>query len=71
MERRKAYTEAIKTIMAQGKELEAIKDLFSIYEDRMRKIKSDKATLLACVKAIEKINRHKNEAIDALCDWEG
>lgn len=66
-----SYTEAIMTIVRYGKEFQAIEELLRFVERKNEKIKKENATMFSCLKAIKKINRQKNEAIDALCDWEG
>lgn len=65
------YMEAIMTIVRYGKEFQAIEELLRFVEIKNEKIEKDNATMSSCLRAIGKINKGKNEAIDALCDWEG
>lgn len=64
------YTEAIMTIVRYDKEFQAIEQLLKFVEMKNKKIEKENATMSSCLKAIRKINKRKNEAIDALCDWE-
>ena len=64
------YTEAIMTIVRYGKEFQAIEQLLKFAETKNKKIEKENTTMSSCLKAIRKINKRKNEAIDALCDWD-
>lgn len=64
------YTETIMTIVRYGKEFQAIEQLLKFVEMENKKIEKENATMSSCLKAISKINKRKNEAIDALCDWD-
>ena len=65
-----SYTEAIMTIVRYGKEFQAIGDLLKFVKIKNEKTEKENTTMSSCLKTIKKINRQKNEAIDALCDME-
>ena len=65
-----SYTEAIMTIVRYGKEFQAIGDLLKFVKIKNEKTEKENTTMSSCLKAIKKINRQKNEAIDALCDMD-
>lgn len=64
------FLDAISVIRGLGQEWEAIKMLTDLV--RTDKETSDKqnAEMASCLAAIKKINKGKNEAIDALCERE-
>jgi hypothetical protein len=64
------FLDAISVIRGLGQEWEAIKMLTDLV--RADKEISDKqnAEMAYCLTAIKKINKNKNEAIDALCEFE-
>ena len=64
------YEEAIKTIISQGKEIDAINFLFNGLCADINKLYHENAEMSSCLRAIQKINKRKNEAIDALCERE-
>ena len=65
-----SYTEAIMTIVRYGKEFQAIGDLLKFVKIKNEQTEKENTRMSSCLKAIKKINRQKNEAIDALCDME-
>ncbi len=64
------FEEAIKTIIDLNEEIKAIKVLMDSIERNTEKIESEHAQMSSCLTAIKKINKGKNEAIDALCERE-
>nr|DAT96366.1 MAG TPA: hypothetical protein [Bacteriophage sp.] len=64
------YEEAVATIINQGKEIDAINFLFNNLCADINKLYHENAEMSSCLKAIKKINKGKNEAIDALCERE-
>ena len=58
------------TIVRYGKEFQAIGDLLKFVKIKNEKTEKENTTMSSCLKTIKKINRQKNEAIDALCDME-
>ena len=62
------YEEAIKTIINQGKEIDAINFLFNSLCADINKLYHENAEMSSYLRAIKKINNGKNEAIDALCE---
>lgn len=64
------YEEAIKTIISQGREIDAINFLFNSVCADINKLNKENAEMSSCLRAIKKINKGKNEAIDALCERE-
>ena len=65
------FEEAIKTIIDLNEEIRAVKILMDHIERNTDKIESEHAEMSACLRAIKKINKGKNEAIDALCETKG
>ncbi len=64
------YEEAIKTIISQGKEIDAINFLSNSLYKYINKLDQENSEMSSCLRAIKKINKGKNEAIDALCERE-
>ena len=64
------YEEAIKTIINQDKEIDAINFLFNNLCANINKLYHENAEMSSCLRIIKKINNGKNEAIDALCERE-
>lgn len=64
------YEEAIKTIINQGKEIDAINFLLNSLYKYINKLDQENSEMSSCLRAIKKINQGKNEAIDALCERE-
>ena len=64
------YEEAIKTIISQGREIDAINFLLNSLYKYINKLDSENSEMSSCLRAIKKINKGKNEAIDALCERE-
>ena len=64
------YEEAIKTIISQGREIDAINFLSNSLYKYINKLDQENAEMSSCLRAIKKINKGKNEAIDALCERE-
>ena len=63
-----SFEQAISTIIELNKETKAIKILFACIEGNIDKIEKENAEMHSCLRAIQKINRDKNEAISALCE---
>ena len=63
--------EALQIIVNSGKEIEAIKFLIGCLENKIDYLEKDNVEMSACLRAIKKINKNKNEAIDALCERKG
>ena len=64
------YEEAIKTIISQGREIDAINFLSNSLYKYINKLDQENSEMSSCLRAIKKINKGKNEAIDALCERE-
>ena len=64
------YEEAIKTIISQGREIDAINFLSNSLYKYINKLDQENSEMSSCLRAIKKINKGKNEAIDALCEKE-
>lgn len=62
--------EAIKTIISQGREIDAINFLSNSLYKYINKLDQENSEMSSCLRAIKKINKGKNEAIDALCEKE-
>ena len=62
------FEEAIQTIVNLGEETKAIKILTERIERKTERIEKDNAEMSACIRAIKKINKSENMAIDALCE---
>lgn len=60
--------EAIQTIINLGEEAKAVKILMEHIERKIEIIEKDNAEMSACIRAIKKINKSENMAIDALCE---
>ena len=65
------FEEAIKTIIDLNEEIKAVKILMDRIERNTDRIESEHAEMSACLRAIKKINKSENEAIDALCEMKG
>jgi prefoldin subunit 5 len=65
-----SFEEAIKTIIELNEEIKAVKILMGCIERNTDKIESENAEMSSCLRAIKKINKGKNEAIDSLCEKE-
>lgn len=65
------FEEAIKTIVDLNEEIKAVKILMDRIDRNTDKIESEHAEMSSCLRAIKKINKGKNEAIDALCEMKG
>ena len=63
-----SFEQAIKTIIELNEEIKAIKLLIECIEHNTDKIEKENAEMHSCIRAIQKINRDKNEAISALCE---
>lgn len=64
------FEEAIKTIIELNEEIKAVKILMDRIEINTEKIEHEHAEMSSCLRTIKKINKGKNEAIDALCEKE-
>ena len=66
------FVSAIKCIISQDKEDDAIRLLLNSMTEKARRQERLALERRACLVAIRKINRHKlkDDAIDALCDEE-
>ena len=62
------YEEAVAAIINQGREIDAINFLFNSLCADINKLYKENAEMSSCLRAIKKINKGKNEAIDALCE---
>lgn len=60
--------EAIQTIINLEEEAKAVKILMEHIERKIEIIEKDNAEMSSCLRAIKKINKSENMAIDALCD---
>lgn len=60
--------EALQIIVNSGKEMEALKLLVGCLENKIDYLENDNVKMSVCLTAIKKINKGKNEAIDALCE---
>ena len=63
-----SFDDAIKTIIELNEEIRAVKILMGFIEGDTKHLEKDNAEMSACLKAIKKINKGKNDAIDALCE---
>lgn len=63
-----SFEEAIKMIIDLNEEIKAVKILMDRIEHNTNKIEQENAEMSSCIRAIQKINRDKNEAISALCE---
>ena len=64
------YEEAVAAIINQGREIDAINFLFNSLCADINKLYHENAEMSSCLRAIKKINKGKNEAIDTLCERE-
>lgn len=64
------FENAIKTIIESGEEIKAVKILLERIEQNIENLEKRNSNMSFCLNAIQKINRNKNEAIDALCEPE-
>lgn len=62
---------AIKIIIDNDDELQAIRLLLDSVERKTNKVNKENAEMRASLRAIKKINKNKNAAIANLCELEG
>lgn len=62
------YEEALSVICAECRESDAIRYLTTALNKKYELEREKACNRRACLNAIRKINKGKNEAIDALCD---
>lgn len=62
------FQEAIETIIELNEEIKAVKILMECIENNTEHLEKDNAEMSSCLRAIKKINKNKNDAIDALCE---
>lgn len=62
------FEESVQTIVDLGEEMRAIKCLLDCLERKQERIEKDNSEMSACIRAIKKINKSENLAIDALCE---
>ena len=60
--------EAISIIIGLEEEIEAVQILLERIKRKTDKLEKDNAEMSSCLRAIKKINKSENMAIDALCD---
>lgn len=65
-----SFERAIATIIELNEEIKAVELLIACIKGNIDKIEEENAEMNACIRAIRKINRDKNEAISALCERE-
>lgn len=65
-----SFQKAIETIIELNEEVKAVKILMECIENNIVHIEKDNAEMSSCLRAIKKINKNKNDAIDALCERE-
>ena len=63
-----SFEDAINTIVELNEEIRAVKFLMGVIESNTETLEEENAEMSSCLRAIRKINRNKNEAIDALCE---
>lgn len=63
-----SFQKAIETIIELNEEVKAVKILMECIENNIDHIEKDNAEMSSCLRAIKKINKNKNDAIDALCE---
>ena len=63
-----SFQKAIETIIELNEEAKAVKVLMECIENNIDHIEKDNAEMSSCLRAIKKINKNKNDAIDALCE---
>ena len=63
-----SFEDAINTIVELNEEIRAVKFLMGVIESNTESLEEENAEMSSCLRAIRKINRNKNEAIDALCE---
>lgn len=64
------YEEALITIINENKQIDAINFLSNSLYKYINKLDQENSEMSSCLRAIKKINKGKNEAIDALCERE-
>ena len=64
------YEEALTTIINENKQIDAINFLSNSLYKYINKLDQENSEMSSCLRAIKKINKGKNEAIDALCERE-
>ena len=65
-----SFQKAIETIIELNEEVKAVKILMKCIEHNIDHIEKDNAEMSSCLRAIKKINKNRNDAIDALCERE-
>ena len=65
-----SFQKAIETIIELNEEVKAVKILMKCIENNIDHIEKDNAEMSSCLRAIKKINKNRNDAIDALCERE-
>ena len=65
-----SFQKAIETIIELNEEVKAVKILMKCIENNIDNIEKDNAEMSSCLRAIKKINKNRNDAIDALCERE-
>lgn len=63
-----SFKKAIETIIELNEEIKAVKILMECIENNTEHLEKDNAEMSSCLRAIKKINKNKNDAIDALCE---
>ena len=64
------FARAISTIIELNEEVKAVEILIACIKGNIARIEEENAKMSSCLRAIQKINRDKNEAISALCERE-
>ena len=65
-----SFQKAIETIIELNEEVKAVKILMKCIENNIDHVEKDNAEMSSCLRAIKKINKNRNDAIDALCERE-
>ncbi len=65
-----SFNEAIGKIIELNEEVKAVKILMERIGNNIEGLEKDNAEMSSCLRAIKKINKNKNETIDALCERE-
>lgn len=65
-----SFQKAIETIIELNEEVKAVKILMECIENNIDRIEKNNAEMSSCLREIKKINKNKNDAIDALCERE-
>lgn len=65
-----SFQKAIETIIELNEEVKAVEILMKCIKNNIDHIEKDNAEMSSCLRAIKKINKNKNDAIDALCERE-